>query len=105
MAPDAVWINLIKFGREARMLATSFEREDVDARHQGVAGRMALRAVDLRVKGGLLPERRFLLLTMAGQAKPLFRCRIGGQSDGGIKDGYDQNASQRPGPEWKMGDL
>ncbi len=32
MAADAVRIDLVKFGREARMLATAFEREDVDAR-------------------------------------------------------------------------
>ncbi len=47
MAADAVWIDLVKFGRKTRMLASAFEGEDVDAWNQGMTGRMTLRAVDL----------------------------------------------------------
>ena len=62
MAADAVWIDLVEFGRKTCMLASAFEGKDVDAWHQGMAGRMTLRTVDLGMEGRLLPERGFSLL-------------------------------------------
>jgi len=53
---DAVWIDLVKFGRKTCMFSFTFKGKDIDARHQGVARRMTLRAIDLWMHGGLLPE-------------------------------------------------
>ncbi len=39
---DAVWINLIKLSRKTCMFSSALERENVDARHQGMACRMTL---------------------------------------------------------------
>src|SRR4030042_1100554 len=39
---DAVWIDLVKLGRETCMFSSALERENVDARHQGMACRMTL---------------------------------------------------------------
>jgi len=91
MAANAVWIDLVEFGREACMFRPAFKGKDVDAWHKCMAGRMTLRAVDFWVEGRLLPESRFLLLAMAGETKFLLRRRVGGQGDGGIKDEYRQN--------------
>jgi len=46
MATYAVWIDVIEFGRKTRMFPPTFEGKDVDARHQGMACGMTLRAVD-----------------------------------------------------------
>jgi len=42
VATDAVWIDLVQFGRETGMFPPALERKDVDARHQGMACRMTL---------------------------------------------------------------
>jgi hypothetical protein len=84
MAADAIWIDLIKFGRKTCMLASTFEGKDVDAWHQGMAGRMTLRAVDLWMQGRLLPKGRLPLLLMARDTEFLLGCRIGGQGHCGI---------------------
>ena len=39
---DAVRIDLVQFGGKASMFPPALERKDVDARHQGMACRMAL---------------------------------------------------------------
>ena len=91
VAANAVWIDLVEFGREACMFCPALERKDVDAWHECMTGRVTLGTVDLRVEGRLLPERGFLLLAMAGETKFLLRRRVGGQGDGGIKDEYRQN--------------
>ena len=54
--------------------------------------RMALRAVDLGMKGGLLPEGRLLLLMMTGDAEFLLRRGVGGQGNGCINGQYRQNS-------------
>ena len=51
MAADAVWVDLVQFGRETRVLPSALEGKDVNARHQGMAGRMALGAVNLGMEG------------------------------------------------------
>jgi hypothetical protein len=48
---DAVWIDLVQFGREAGMFPPTLERKDVDARHQGMACCMTLRTADLGMQG------------------------------------------------------
>jgi len=105
MTADAIWIDLVKFGGKTGMLPFTFERKDINAWHHGVTRRMALRAVNLRMQGRLLPERRFPLLVMTGNTKLLFGCRIGGQGDGRIKSQYCQDPCQAPGPKRKMWDL
>ncbi len=105
MAADAVWVDLVQFGREARVFPSALEGEDVDARHQGVTGRMTLRAVNLRVEGGLLPEGRFPLLMVTGDAEFLLRRGIGGQGRGEVKPEHGQNTPEGPGPEGKVRNL
>ena len=56
MTTDTVWIDLVKFSRETCMLSPAFQREDIDARHQGMASRVTLRTVDLGMQGGLFPK-------------------------------------------------
>jgi len=92
MAADAIWIDLVKFGGKTGMLPFALERKDIDARHHGMARRMALRAVNLRMYGRLLPEGRFPLLLMAGNTEFLLGRRIGGEGDGRIHTQDDQNA-------------
>jgi hypothetical protein len=57
MTADAIWIDLVKLSGKTGMLPFTLERKDIDARHHGMTRRMALRAVDLRMQGRLLPER------------------------------------------------
>ena len=85
MAADAVGVNLVKLGRKTGMFSSAFEGKDVDARHQGMACRVAFRAVDLGMEVRLLPERRLSLLVVAGNTELLLGRRIGGQGDGGIE--------------------
>ncbi len=92
VAADAVRIDLVKFSRETGVLPPALEGKDVDARHQGMARGMTLRAVNLGVQVRLLPKRRLPLLMMTGDAEFLFGCGVGGQGDGGIHTQYDQNA-------------
>jgi len=54
---DAIWIDLIEFGRKTCMLPFTFKGEDIDTRHQGMTCRMTLRAINLGVHGGLFPKR------------------------------------------------
>ncbi len=105
MAADAVGVNLVELGRKARVLSSAFEGEDVDARHQGMAGRMALGAVDLGMKGRLLPKGGLPLTLMAGETEFLLSRGIGRQGDRRINPEDDQNASQGPGPERKTGQF
>jgi hypothetical protein len=92
VAANAVWIDLVEFGRETCMLRSAFKGENVNAWHERVTGRMTLRAVDPGVEGRLLPEGRFLLLPVAGETEFLLRRRVGGQGDGGINNEYRHNA-------------
>lgn len=39
---DAVWIDLVKFGRKTGMFPFALERKDIDARHHGMTRCMAL---------------------------------------------------------------
>jgi hypothetical protein len=48
---DAVRVDLVEFRRKTSVFASALEREDVDAGHEGMAGGMALGAVDLGVEG------------------------------------------------------
>jgi len=89
---DAVRIDLVQLGRETGMFPPALERKEVDARHQGMACRMALRAADLGMQCRLLPKRRLPLLVMAGDAEFLLRRGIGGQSHGSIKAQDSQDA-------------
>jgi hypothetical protein len=89
MTTDAVWIDLVEFGREASMLPIALERKDVDARHQGMTCCMTLRAVYPGMHGRLFPKRGFPLLMMTGNAEFLFGRRIGGKCDGRIKHKYE----------------
>ena len=56
MAADAVWIDLVQFRGKPRMLPSAFKGKDVNARHQGVASRMTLGAVDLWMQSRLFPK-------------------------------------------------
>jgi hypothetical protein len=105
MAPDAVWIDLVKFGGKTSMFSIASQRENIDARHQGMACRMTLRAVDLRMHGRLLPERGPLLPLMTGDTEFLLGRRIAGQGDRCIKSQYRQDSPQTPSPKRKMGNL
>ena len=105
MATDAVRIDLVQFGRKTCMLPIAPQRKDVDARHQGVTCRMALRAIDLGMHGRLLPKGGFPLLMMTGDAEFLFGRRIGGEGNGRIKHENDQGSAQGPCPERKMWNL
>ena len=105
MATDAVRIDLVQFCRKTSMLPIALQRKDVDARHQSVTCRMALRAIDLRMHGRLFPKGGFPLLMMTGDAEFLFGRRIGGEGDGRIKYEYDQGSAQGPSPERKMWNL
>lgn len=78
MATDTVWVNPVKLGRKTCMFSSTLKRKDVDARYQGMASRMTLRAVDLGMERRLLPERRFSLLLMAGETEFLLGRRICG---------------------------
>ena len=51
VATDAVRIDLVQFGRKTCMLPIALQRKDVDARHQSMTCRMALRATDLGMHG------------------------------------------------------
>ena len=93
MAADAIWIDLIKFGRETRMLPSSLKRKDVDAGNQGMASRMTLRTVDLGMQSRLLPKGGLPLLLMACDTEFLLGCRIGGQGHGSIEN---QNRQSTP---------
>src|SRR3972149_3009482 len=42
MAAYAIWINLVKLSRKARMFPSAMDRKDIDAPHQGMACRMTL---------------------------------------------------------------
>src|SRR4030042_1610783 len=44
---DTIRIDLVQFGREAGMFPPALQRKNIDARHQGMTGRMALRTADL----------------------------------------------------------
>ncbi len=44
---DTVRIDLVQFGREAGMFPPALQRKNIDARHQGMTGRMTLRTADL----------------------------------------------------------
>ena len=89
---DAVRIDLVQLGRETGMFPPALERKDVDARHQGMACCMTLRAVDFGMKGRLLPEGRLPLLVMAGDTEFLLGRGIGGQGNGSINGQYRQNS-------------
>jgi hypothetical protein len=93
VAANTVWVDLIKFGRKAGMLRFASKGKDVDARHQGMARRMTLRAINLGMHRRLFPKRRFPLLMMARDAKFLLGCRIGGERNGQVKAHRDQNPS------------
>ena len=43
VAADTIWINLVQLGRETSMLSFALQGENIDARHQGMAGCMTLR--------------------------------------------------------------
>ncbi len=102
MTTDAVRVDLVKFGGKTGMFPFTLERKDIDARHHGMAGCMAFRAVNLRMHGRLFPKRRFPLLLMAGNTELLMRRRIAGQGDGCIHTQDDQNAPYTPSPKRKM---
>jgi hypothetical protein len=51
MATNAVGIDLVKLGGKTCMLSSALERKNIDARHQGMAGGMTLRAVDFGMQG------------------------------------------------------
>ena len=105
MTTDAVWIDLVKLGGESRVVPCVFKRENVDTRYQRVAGRVAFGAVKLWMKGRLLPEGRFPLLMVTGNAKFLLGRGVGGQSNGCIKSQDNENSPQGPGPKGKMGNF
>ena len=44
---DTVRIDLVQFGREAGMFPPALQRKNIDARHQGMTGRMTLRTANL----------------------------------------------------------
>jgi hypothetical protein len=91
MTTDAIGINLVKLGGKTRMLPVALQRKDIDAWHEGMTRCMALRAVNLGVHGRLLPERRFPLLMVTGNAEFLLGRGIGGQSDGRVEAHYGQD--------------
>ena len=92
MATNTVRINLVQFGRKPGMLSFALKRKDIDARHQGMSGRMTLRAVDLGMHRRLLPERRLPLLVVTGDTEFLLGCGIGGECNRSIPPEDDQNA-------------
>jgi len=51
MTTDTVRIDLVKFGRKTGMFPLTLERKNIDAWDQGMAGCVALRAVDLGMHG------------------------------------------------------
>jgi hypothetical protein len=93
MTADAVWIDLVEFGRKTCMLPSALKGKNVNAWHQGMACRMTLRAVNLRMQGRLLPKGRFLLLMMTGDAEFLLGRRIRWQGHRGIKSQYGQHSA------------
>ena len=105
MTTNAVGVDLVQFGRETCVFPATLEGKDVDARHQGMTRRMTLRAVDLGVEGGLLPEGRLPLLVMAGDADSLLRRRIRGQGDREVEPEKGHNTPEGPGPEGKVGNF
>ena len=105
VATDAVWVDLVKLGRETGMFSIALKGEDVDAWHQGMACCVTFRTVDLGMQIRLFPEGGFSLLMMAGDAEFFLRCRIGGQGHCGIEAHDRQNAPEDPGPERKMGKM
>ena len=92
MATDTVRIDLVQFGRKPGMLPFALKREDINARHQGMPGRMTLRAVDLGMHRRLLPERRLTLLMVTGDTEFLLGRGIGGECNRSIHPQDDQNA-------------
>ena len=105
MTSDAVRIDLVKLGGESRVIPCVFKRENVDTRYQRVAGRVAFGAVKLWMKGRLLPEGRFPLLMVTGDAKFFLGRGVGGQSDGCINSQDHEDSAQRPDPKGKMGNF
>jgi hypothetical protein len=103
VAADTVRVDLVELGRKTRMLSSTLQRKDINARHQGVARCMTFRAADLGMEVRLLPKRGFPLLMVAGDAEFLLGRGIGGQADSGIEDQHRQNTAQGPGPERKAG--
>jgi hypothetical protein len=89
---DAVRVDLVQFSRKASMFPITLERKNIDTRHQGVARRMALRAIDLGMEGRLLPERGLALLVMTGETEFLLGCGIGRKCNRSIHSQDDQNA-------------
>jgi hypothetical protein len=92
MATNAVRIDLIQFSGKPSVLPFAVKRKDIDARHQGVAGGMAFRTVDLGMNGRLLPERGFTLLAVTGDTEFLFGRGIGRECNRRIHTEDDQNA-------------
>lgn len=87
---DAVRIDLVQFGGKTGMFSSALERKNIDARHEGMAGCMTLRAVDLGMHDRLLPKRRFPLLVMTGNTEFLLRGGIGRKCHSRIHGQYDQ---------------
>lgn len=93
VAADAVWIDVVKFSRKPGMLSSAFKREDIDARHQGMACCMAIGAVKFWMDLRLFPELRTHVVRMASQTELLLGGGIRGEGDGGIKGQYRKNSS------------
>ena len=89
---DTVRVDLVELCGKPGVFPLARKGKDIDARHQGMPGSMALRTVDFRVKGRLFPERGFFLLMVTGDAEFLFGRGISGQSDGGINGQYRQDS-------------
>ena len=89
VATDAVRIDLVQFSREASMFPITLERKNIDARHQGMACCMALRAIDLGMQCGLFPKRGFLLLMVTGDTEFFLGRGIGRECNRGIHPQYD----------------
>src|SRR3972149_11714151 len=105
MTSDAVRIDLVKLGGKTRVAPCAFKGEDVDTGYQGMAGCMAFGTVNFWMKGRLLPEGRFPLLMVTGDAKFFLGRGVGGQSDGCINSQDHEDSAQRPDPKGKMGNF
>jgi len=92
MATNTIRIDLIQFSGKPGVLPFAVKRKNIDARHQGMPGRMTFRAVDLGMHRRLLPERGLTLLVVAGDTEFLLGRGIGREGHRSIHSQDDQNA-------------
>lgn len=99
---DTVGIDMVELRGKPGVYPLARQGKDVDARHQGMTCCMTLGAADFGMEGRLFPERRCLLLMMAGDTEFFSGRCVGGKGDRRIKQQDHHGSSQGPNPKRKM---